>query len=117
MEGSIYMETFTSRFTENTVDIIRQRELPIECQAMRIGECCIMGVACENFIKISHAIKEASPFEVTMMASLTNGTTAGYVCTDEAYDRLCYEAQCTTFARGAEGAVTKAAIEAINLVK
>lgn len=117
MEGSIFMEGFTRHFTENTIEILKSQELPIECQAMRIGDYCIMGVACENFIKISHAIKAASPFAVTVMSSVTNGTTAGYVCTDEAYDKLCYEAQCTTFARGAEGAVTNAAIAAIELVK
>ena len=117
MEGSVFMEGFTRHFTENTVNILRQKELPIECMAMRIGDYCIMGVACENFIKISQTIKAASPFAVTVMSSVTNGTTAGYVCTDEAYDRLCYEAQCTTFARGAEGAVTNAALAAIDLVK
>ena len=117
MEGSVFMEGFTRHFTENTIDILKQQELPIECQAMRIGDYCIMGVACENFIKISQAIKAASPFEVTVMSSVTNGTTAGYVCTDEAYDKLCYEAQCTTFAKGAEAAVTNAAIAALELVK
>ena len=52
-----------------------------------------------------------------MMSSVTNGNTMGYVCTDEAYDRFCYEAQCSTFARGAQKALTDGVLEAMELVK
>ena len=117
MEGSVFMEGFTRSLGKTTVKELLEHQLPIECHAFRLGQCCIVGIGCENFVAISQAAKAASPFEVTMMSSVTNGNTTGYVCTDEAYDRFCYEAQCSTFARGAQKALTDGVLEAMELVK
>ena len=117
LEGSVFMEGFTRSLEKSNADAILGRQVPIECHAMRIGQCCIVGVGCENFIAVSQALKAASPFEVTMLASLTNGCTTGYVCTDESYDWFCYEAQASTFAKGAAKALSDGAIEAVNRVK
>ena len=111
------MEGFTRSLEKSNADAILGRQVPIECHAMRVGQCCIVGVGCENFIAVSQALKAASPFEVTMLASLTNGCTTGYVCTDESYDWFCYEAQASTFAKGAAKALSDGAIEAVNRVK
>lgn len=117
MEGSIFMEGFTASLGNATLEGLMKRQLPIECHAMRIGECCIVGMGCEHFVMIGKAVKEASPFEVTMISSVTNGNTQGYVCTDEAYTRFCYEAQCSTFAQGAEKALVEGAVQAVSMVK
>ena len=92
------------------------REVPVECYAMRLGGCVLAGIGTENFVAVSQAIKEASPFELTLICSLANGSTLGYVCTDEAYDRLCYEAQESTFAKGAASVLIEACGKAVNEV-
>jgi hypothetical protein len=117
LEGSVFMEGFTKSLEKADLSAILGRQLPLECHALRIGELVILGVGCEHFVEISQAIKAASPFAVTMIASLTNGCTTGYVCADYAYDQLTYEAQASTFAKGAAKAVTDAGIDAINSVK
>lgn len=117
MEGSVFMEGFTRSLGNTTVEELLEGQVPIECHAMRIGDCCIVGIGCENFVAISQAVKGVSPFGVTMLSSVTNGNTMGYVCTDEAYDRFCYEAQCSTFAKGAQKALTEGALEAVRLVQ
>ena len=68
-------------------------------------------------MEVSQAIKEASPFQLTLICSLANGSTLGYVCTDEAYDRMCYEAQESTFSKGAAGVLIEACKQAVNVVR
>ena len=117
MEGSIFMEGFTGSLGDATVEEILSGQTPIECHAMRIGDCCIVGIGCEHFVEIGQFIKDNSGFGVTMIASLSNGSTTGYVTADEAHDRFCYEAQCSTFTKGGEKALTDAALEAVAGVK
>ena len=100
-----------------SLEKILMEELPLEAMAIRLGDCVIMGVSCENFIEISQAIKRDSPFRYTMMSSLTNGQTNGYVCADYAYDEFCYEAQCSAYAKGCEKALVEACMEAIEKVR
>jgi len=117
LEGSVFMEGFTRSLEKASPEVILGRQVPIECHAMRVGDCAIVGVGCENFVAVSQAMKAASPFAVTMLASLTNGCTTGYVCTDESYDWFCYEAQASTFAKGAAKALSDGCIKALELVK
>lgn len=113
MEGSVFMEGFTGSLGNATVEDILKRQTPIECQAMRIGDCCIVGIGCEHFVEIGQAVKDNSGFAVTMIASLSNGSTTGYVTADEAHDRFCYEAQCSTFTKGGEKILVDAALKAV----
>ena len=116
LEGSIFMEGFTASLEKGDVDEILNRQLPLECHAMRIGNCCITSTPAENFVAVSLELKERSPFEVTMLSATTNGATTGYIPTDEAYDRFCYEAQASTFAKGAAKCLTEGLLEAANNV-
>lgn len=117
MEGSIFMEGFTRSLKGTSAEEFFGGAVVIECHAMRIGDCCMVGIGCEHFVAIGNAVKDASPFEVTMVSGVTNGNTLGYICTDEAYERFCYEAQCSIFAKGAQKELTTAALEAMRLVE
>ena len=111
------MEGYTSSLAETTVEEILSGQIPIECHAMRIGDCCIVGIGCEHFVEIGQYIKDNAGFAVTMIASLSNGVATGYVTADEAHDRFCYEAQCSSFAKGGEPILKEAAMEAVAGVK
>ena len=100
-----------------SLEKILMEELPLEAMAIRLGDCVIMGVSCENFIEISQAVKRDSPFRYTMMSSLTNGNTRGYICADYAYDEFCYEAQASSFAKGAVQALVDGCLQAIYNVQ
>ena len=116
MEGAIFVEGFTASLVGENAAIVLGRECPVECIAMRLGGCVIAGIATENFVAVSNAVKEASPLELTLICSLANGATLGYVCTDEAYDQLCYEAQESTFAKGAAGVLVESCKKALDVV-
>lgn len=117
MEGSIYTEGYARSLKGATVEEFYGGPIQVECQAMQIGGCCIVGLGVEQFVAIGHAIKDGSPFELTMIASLSNGVAVGYICTDEAYGRFCYEAQASVFAKGSEKALVNSALEAIAKLK
>lgn len=65
-------------------------ELSMEMQVLRIGDAAIVSLPGELFVEIGLAIKDASPFEHTIIAELTNGSFC-YIPTDEAYKRGGYE--------------------------
>ena len=116
MEGAIFVEGFTASLAGPNAAAVLAREVPVECYALRLGGCVLAGIGTENFVAVSQAIKEASPFELTLICSLANGNTLGYVCTDEAYDRVCYEAQESTFSKGAAGVLIEACGKAVTTV-
>ena len=99
------------------LESILSDQLPLEVMAFRLGDCVFSCVSCENFVEVSKEVKDNSPFKYTFMSSLTNGCTKGYVCADYAYDEFCYEAQASTFAKGAAKVLAEACLKAINSVK
>lgn len=117
LEGSVFMEGFTRSLEKSSVEDILGRQLPLELFAMRLGDCCIICNPSEIFVEISNRIKAASPFGLTMVCATTNGSTTGYVCTDESYDRFCYEAQASTFAKGAAQALIDGSLQAMDMVR
>jgi neutral ceramidase len=54
--------------------------IPLETQALAIGDCAIVGMPGEIFVNIGQAITEQSPFKRTIHVSHANGS-AGYVPT------------------------------------
>ncbi len=63
-------------FARLQVDAIEQGkplEIPLELQAIRIGDAAILAVPVELFTEIGMAIKSASPFGVTLVSAYTNG--------------------------------------------
>ncbi len=66
--------------------------IPIEVQALVIGESAIIGMPGEIFVEIGQAVVEASPFAHTIAISHTNGS-AGYIPTAKEVPAGGYEIQ------------------------
>ena len=115
MEGALCVVNQTRSLQNMTLEELLEPNLPIECHAVRVGDCCFLGVGGECFVGLSDQIKAASPYALTILSCQTNGCTKGYLCTDEAFERQCYEAQATCFARGTERTVVEAAVQAIRM--
>jgi neutral ceramidase len=64
--------------------------VPVEVQAMRIGNAAIVTNPTEFFCALGLAIKEASPWQPTMVSELSNGY-AGYAPTAAAFEGGGYE--------------------------
>lgn len=67
-------------------------EVPIEVQAIRVGEACIVGIAGEIFVEYTLAIEKASPFRHTFIFTLANGLSPGYVVDTESAENKLFEA-------------------------
>lgn len=99
------------------LDNMRAQSLPIELQLIKIGDAALLGFSAEAFVEIGLRIKKDSPFPFTALSFLTNGSTLGYVCTDEAYSEFCYEAMGSQFTFGAGKAVADEALRLLRSVQ
>lgn len=68
----------------------RDRELPAEVAALRLGPMGLVGLPGEIFVELAREIQHGSPFEPTRVIGLTNGA-LGYIPTAEAYTQGGYE--------------------------
>jgi neutral ceramidase len=75
--------------------------LPIEIQAIRIGECALVGIPVEPFAAIGVQVKTLSPFATTFFSGYTNGVEM-YMPTADVYPEG-YEVWMTPFAPEAAG--------------
>jgi hypothetical protein len=66
-------------------------ELPLELQAFRIGNACILGFQGEAFVEFGLEIKRQSPFGRTFVFELANGAAPGYIYTRESLAEGGYE--------------------------
>jgi hypothetical protein len=90
------------------------RPLEVEVQVVALGDdVAWVSLPGEIFVGLGLAIKEASPFEHTIIAELANGS-IGYVPTRRAYDQGNYE---VVSARCAEGSGEKLVEAAVGLLK
>jgi hypothetical protein len=85
-------------------------EVDLELHGMRIGPFATVGFPGEPFARIGVAVRERSPFRVTLMGGYTNGW-AGYVPTADVYPDGGYEVEWgTNFTEGAEEALIDASV-------
>ena len=90
--------------------------LPVEIQVFRIGEdTAIVGMPGEVFVELGLAIKEASPFETTLVIELTNRHIA-YVPTKKAFSQGSYEIINSRLAPGGGEMMVESAIRLLNEV-
>ncbi len=75
--------------------------LSIEIQAIRIGDCALVGIPVEPFAAIGAQVKALSPFSTTFFSGYTNGAEM-YMPTADAYPAG-YEVWMTPFAPEAAG--------------
>jgi hypothetical protein len=68
----------------------------IEIHTIRIGEWAMVGLPGEIYTDIGRAIKTDSPFEMTSVISLANGT-HGYITPDRYLDTSCYPARVSKY--------------------
>lgn len=58
---------------------------PVRVMALRLGQCCVVSVACEAFAEIGHEIKRKSPYDSTVFAAY-EGPDVIYVAPAEYYE-------------------------------
>lgn len=71
---------------------IRNKQVEMPLQAVRLGETVIVGVPCELFVEFGLDIKARGGFEHTMISTLTNAQ-FGYIAVRDAFDQGGYETQ------------------------
>jgi len=94
-----------------------ERETPV--MAMRVGDLGLVGLGGEIFVEYGLAIKERSPFGLTMTIELANDY-LGYCPTDRALAEGSYEtrlARSSKAAPGTEDAMVQAALRALGRLK
>ena len=94
------------------------QDVQTEVQALRVGDVGIVGLSGEIFVEIGLAIKAASPFPRTLVATLANGY-VGYLCTDKALAEGSYEtwaARSSLPGPGSEARLYDAALAALRAV-
>jgi neutral ceramidase len=67
-------------------------EVPLEVQAVRVGDACLVGVAGEIFVRYTLEMERRSPFEHTFVISLANGMAPGYMVDRESAEKRLFEA-------------------------
>lgn len=90
-----FREAAYAREILNIAEQLPEATVPVEVQAMRIGELAVVGYPGEMFVEFGIRTKRASGFPFTMIDTLCNGTIRAYVCTREAFRQGGYEARMT----------------------
>ncbi|MCC7162443.1 MAG: hypothetical protein IT331_08110 [Anaerolineae bacterium] len=91
-------------------------ELPVEFQAMRIGNTALVGIPVEPFAEIGVAVKGASPFATTFFSGYTNGVEY-YMPMAYAYEEGGYEVWMTPFAPGAAEKTIETSVGLLNEIR
>jgi len=89
-------------------------ELPIEIQVFKIGNCCLMAIQGEIFVKYTLAIEKASPFKQTFVITIANGFLPGYVVTEEASKKQLFEAGTSLMKPETGKMIVESALNLIN---
>lgn len=88
--------------------------LPLEVQVFRVGEdAAIVGLPGEVFVELGLAIKEASPFETTLVVEMTN-ININYVPTRKAFTHGDYETVNSRLAPGGGEMMVESAVRMLN---
>lgn len=105
--GAEMMELYAVGAEQYGQDEILATTVPVVLQFLTLDTLTIVGIGAEVFTDVGLAVKEQSPYEVTMISTVTGGCPNGYLCADYAYDLFCYESAGTLFAKGTAGALTQ----------
>jgi len=89
-------------------------ELPFEIQVIRIGDCCIVGIPSEIYVKYTLEIVEKSPCENTFITTVTNGIGLGYIVTKEAAKKRIFEAGVGLTKQSTGDRIVRSSLEVIN---
>lgn len=95
---------------------LMEDEVPVEVQAMRIGDSALVGLPVEPFVEVGLRIKSGSPIKPTFIVSYANGYN-GYMPVSEAYEQGGYEVTPTYWNRLSKGSAEMVIQKAISLLK
>lgn len=87
--------------------------IEMEFQAIRLGNCALVGIPVEPFAEIGVAVKQASPFATTFFSGYTNGAEY-YMPMPYAYEEGGYEVWMSPFAPEAAEKTIGASIELLE---
>jgi neutral ceramidase len=87
-----------------------------EIQALRLGDCALVGIPCEVFTELGMEIKRRSPLAATAVVELANGY-HGYLPTRRAYDEGGYEATPARSSKLAPGSGEDVVEAAVGLLR
>jgi neutral ceramidase len=96
------------------IELRHAETIPLEVQAFRLGdELAIVTLPGEVFVELGMAIKDASPFETTVLVELANDA-PGYIPTRKAFAEGSYETVNSRVVSGSGEAMVALAIELLN---
>ena len=84
--------------------------------SVRIGDAVMVGVQAELSAATGMALRGASPFAHTFVATLVDGG-AKYMADEGAYDRITYEAMNSRYARGSAERLAAALVAHLNAIR
>lgn len=97
--------------------IISHAKLPatksMDIFAMSFGDLAFVGAPYEMFSEHGMSIKEESPFDMTIVCYIANGSN-GYLPTEAAWDFYCYERHNSNFTRGTGSKVAAEFVKMLN---
>jgi hypothetical protein len=93
----------------------RDRELPAEVTALRLGPVGLVGMPGEYFVELARIVQHDSPLDPTRVLGLTNGS-LGYIPHEKGYEEGGYEAgyRSARFRPGTGEAWARAAVELLG---
>jgi hypothetical protein len=91
--------------------------LPVELQALRIGEVAIVSMPGEPFSGIGTAVRRQSPFAFTFFCGYSSGQGSGYMPTAEEYAHGGYEVEMSPYAPAAASMVVEASLQLLAKLK
>lgn len=89
----------------------------VELQALRIGELALVAMPGEPFAEIGAAVREQSPFAITMFCGYSDGAGGDYMPTADEYQYGGYEVERTLYNPGADEAVVRGALELLRSLR
>ncbi|MBK9170990.1 MAG: neutral/alkaline non-lysosomal ceramidase N-terminal domain-containing protein [Bryobacterales bacterium] len=95
----------------------RTETLPVDVQALRIGEYALVAMPGEPFSGIGAAVKKASPFAVTMFCGYSSGSGGDYMPIASEYEHGGYEVERSPYGTGAADLVIREAQALLRKLK
>lgn len=77
----------------------KEEQVDVEIQAWSFDETAFVFLPAEMFVEFGLKIKRESPFKLTIVTELSNGSASGYICTQEAFKEGGYEPQLREYSR------------------
>lgn len=96
------------------MDLPDEKELYLT--ALRVGEWALAGFPGEPFTAIGRAVKQGSPFALTMTACCANGE-EGYFPTEDCFEDYCYETATANYEKETSTRIVAGTLELLQSLK